>query len=43
MGYIEDLRKIVGHRPLILTGSVGILVNKMGQLLLQQRVYPAGS
>ncbi|MGM0790840.1 MAG: NUDIX hydrolase [Bacillota bacterium] len=43
MGYIEELRKIVGHRPLILTGSVGILVNKRGQLLLQQRVFPAGS
>lgn len=36
MGYIEDIRKIVGHRPLILTG-VGIAVfNENDEILLQK-------
>lgn len=42
MGYVEDLRKIVGHRPLILTGSVVIVLNKQNNVLLQQRKYPYG-
>ncbi|WP_371068954.1 NUDIX hydrolase [Sediminibacillus sp. JSM 1682029] len=37
MGYIMDLRKIVGSRPLIMTGACVILVNKNGELLLQLR------
>ena len=37
MGYIEDLRKIVGHRPLIFVGSVVVVVDEQGRLLLQQR------
>ncbi len=40
MGYVEDLRKIVGHRPLILTGAVVIIVNPDGKVLLQQRKFP---
>ncbi|MCH6267238.1 NUDIX hydrolase [Neobacillus citreus] len=37
MGYIEDLRQIVGTRPLILVGAcVGALDNQ-GRLLLQKR------
>ena len=40
MGYIEDLRSLVGHRPLIINGSVGILINAQGQILLQQRNEP---
>lgn len=43
MGYIEDLREIVGHRPLILVGSVTIIVDDMGRLLLQQRRFPKGA
>jgi hypothetical protein len=39
MGYIGDLRKIVGSRPLNLSGSVGILVDKRGRLMLQQRRF----
>ena len=43
MGYIEELREIVGHRPLILVGSVTITVDDMGRLLLQQRRFPKGA
>lgn len=42
MGYIEELRKIVGHRPLIFVGSVAIIIDEWGRLLLQQRTYPNG-
>ena len=42
MGYIEDLREIVGHRRLILAGASCVIRNDRGELLLQQRVYPAG-
>ncbi len=34
MGYIEDLRRIVGHRPLIFVGSVTIIMDEIGRLLL---------
>lgn len=37
MGYIMDLRKIVGSRPLIMTGACVILVNSNNELLLQLR------
>jgi len=43
MGYIEELREIVGHRPLILVGSVTIIVDDMGRLLLQQRRFSKGA
>ncbi|RIW30403.1 NUDIX domain-containing protein [Bacillus salacetis] len=43
MGYIEDLREIVGHRPLIFAGSVTIIIDEDGRLLLQQRMFPHGS
>jgi 8-oxo-dGTP pyrophosphatase MutT (NUDIX family) len=43
LGYIEDLRAIVGHRPLIFVGSVVIIVDDMGRILLQQRKHPYGS
>jgi 8-oxo-dGTP pyrophosphatase MutT (NUDIX family) len=42
MGYVEELRKIVGHRPLILVGSVVLVLNKDGEVLLQQRQEPHG-
>lgn len=42
MGYVEDLRKIVGHRPLILVGSVVIILNEHNEVLLQKRTYPYG-
>ena len=37
MGYIADLRKILGTRPLIMTGSCVLVFNAEGQLLLQKR------
>lgn len=42
MGYIEDLRGIVGHRPLIFVGSVAIIIDQAGRLLLQLRKFPNG-
>ncbi|MCZ8533212.1 NUDIX hydrolase [Psychrobacillus psychrodurans] len=37
MGYIEDLRKIVGNHPLILVGVAVAVMNEKGELLLQKR------
>jgi mutator protein MutT len=37
MGYIMDLRKLVGSRPLIMVGACIILLNKNNQILLQLR------
>lgn len=37
MGYIEDLRKVVGNQPLILVGVAVAVVNEIGELLLQKR------
>lgn len=43
MGYVEDLREIVGNQPLILVGSVAIIIDEKGRLLLQQRKFPKGA
>jgi 8-oxo-dGTP pyrophosphatase MutT (NUDIX family) len=37
MDYVKDLRKVVGTRPLILTGSVVLILNESNELLLQHR------
>ncbi len=37
MGYINDLRKKVGTRPIILTGVALIVLNETGEILLQRR------
>jgi 8-oxo-dGTP pyrophosphatase MutT (NUDIX family) len=37
MNYVKDLRKLVGTRPLILTGSVVVILNECKELLLQHR------
>ena len=37
MGYIMNLRKVVGHRPLLQVGASVIAVNESGQILLQLR------
>lgn len=42
MGYVEELRKLVGHRRVILCGSSVVIRNQKGELLLQQRRHPAG-
>ncbi|XQY91308.1 NUDIX hydrolase [Metabacillus sp. HB246100] len=49
MGYIMELREIVGNRPLIMTGACVILVNSHNEMLLQLRRdnncwgFPGGS
>jgi 8-oxo-dGTP pyrophosphatase MutT (NUDIX family) len=43
LGYVEDLRKIVGHLPIILVGAVVVIVDPQGRILLQQRKYPYGA
>jgi ADP-ribose pyrophosphatase YjhB (NUDIX family) len=42
LGYIEEIRAIVGHRPIILVGAVVIVIDNYGQILLQQRKHPEG-
>lgn len=42
MGYVEELRKLIGHRPLILVGSVVLVLDKEERVLLQQRKEPHG-
>lgn len=42
MGYIEELRALIGHRPIILNGSIVFIENSAGQILMQQRAYPHG-
>jgi 8-oxo-dGTP pyrophosphatase MutT (NUDIX family) len=43
MGYVEDLRKIVGHIPLIFVGAVVIIINDENKILLQKRMHhPVG-
>lgn len=49
MGYILELRKVLGSRPLIMAGAGAIPVNENNEILLQKRSdngywdYPAGS
>lgn len=43
LGYVEDLRKIVGKRPIILVGAVAIIIDEDGRILLEQRRYPKES
>lgn len=42
MGYIEELRAVVGHRPLILVGAVVVIMDERNRVLLQQRIHPRG-
>lgn len=37
MGYMEDLRKVIGTRPLILVGAVVGVLDEHGRILLQKR------
>lgn len=43
VGYIETLRELVGHRPLIFVGAVAIILDEENRILLQQRKFPNGS
>lgn len=38
MEYFKYLRQYVGHRPIILPGSVVIIVNEHNEILLQERL-----
>ena len=42
MGYIDELRKKIGHMRILLPGCNAIIRNNAGQILLQQRTYPRG-
>ncbi len=37
MGYIEDLRKAVGNKPLIMVGATVLVMNQRGELLMMRR------
>ena len=49
MGYIMDLRKYVGHQPIMMTSACVLILNNKNQVLLQRRTdngfwgYPGGS
>ncbi|MCU6713183.1 DNA mismatch repair protein MutT, partial [Paenibacillus sp. J5C_2022] len=30
MSYVEEIRALVGHRPIILVGAIVIVINKQG-------------
>ncbi|WP_411703708.1 NUDIX hydrolase [Edaphovirga cremea] len=36
--YVQEMRALVGHRPLLLAGSNVIILNSAGHILLQQRI-----
>lgn len=38
MGYIEDLRKLIGHKRIVLNGSLVIIENKDGKILMQKNI-----
>lgn len=42
MGYVEELRALIGHKCIILNGSAVIVENDNGLILMQQRKYPYG-
>lgn len=37
MGYIQEMRQLVGHRPIILAGAAVLVVNDEGRLLMNFR------
>ncbi len=37
MGYIQELRALVGHRPLLMVGAAVIILDAQDRLLMQQR------
>ena len=49
MGYILELRKVLGSRPVIMAGAGAIIINERNEILLGRRTdngfwdYPAGS
>lgn len=49
LGYIMNLRRYVGHQPIIMTAASALILNEKNQILLQKRsdnglwAYPGGS
>ena len=49
MGYVERLRKYVGHQPILSAGVLLLVFNRQGQVLMQLRTdfekwgFPGGS
>ncbi|MDZ5784583.1 NUDIX hydrolase [Marinococcus luteus] len=43
MGYVENLRRLVGKETVILVGAIVIAENDEGRILLQERTNPPGS
>lgn len=37
MGYIDEMRKLVGHRPMLLVGAGVLVVDEQGWLLMHRR------
>lgn len=37
MGYIHELRSLVGHRPIIMAGACALVLDRYNRLLLQRR------
>ena len=37
MSYVQELRSLVGHRPLIIPGAVVLIIDQQNRLLLQHR------
>ena len=37
MSYVRELRKLVGHRPLIVAGAAVLIFDRLNRLLLQHR------
>ena len=42
MGYVEDLRGLIGNRPVILVGAVAIIMDNENRVLLQKRKASGG-
>jgi 8-oxo-dGTP pyrophosphatase MutT (NUDIX family) len=42
MGWIEEIRSLIGHKRIILNGSIVFIINSIGQVLMQQRKFPYG-
>ncbi len=37
MNYIQEIRSLVGHRPLILVGAIVLIFDEQNRILLQHR------
>lgn len=38
MGYIQEIRALVGHRPILLPGACALLIDDSGRLLMHKRL-----